>query len=208
MTLSANDVRGALGRMKRSGQRIFGSDLHKFALKKPLALSEIARFERQYNVQLPADYKDFLANIGNGGAGPYYGIFELGKMDGIGTALQSWSENNGIIGTLAEAFPLTVAWNDVAAMPAEAEPGSEELETFERWYWDSSRVNGAMPICHLGCAQRIWLVLTGAEAGHLWRDDRTDYGGLYPVTLADGARATFSSWYRHWLENPLVVVNR
>ena len=65
----------------------------------------------------------------------------------------------------------------------------------------SKLVSGAVPICHEGCALRIWLVVTGEQAGKLWEDGRSEYTGLRPVWLSDGFSATFSEWYKEWLDN-------
>jgi hypothetical protein len=35
----------------------------------------------------------------------------------------------------------------------------------------------------------------GEESGNVWFDGRADYSGLSPVSLKNGSRATFSSWY-------------
>jgi hypothetical protein len=78
-----------------------------------------------------------------------------------------------------------------------------QYEEFEKRYWDSSLVNGAIPICEIGYALRIWVVLTGALAGHLWRDGRADNSGLTPLQVADGSMATFSVWYVEWLEDAI-----
>ena len=56
-----------------------------------------------------------------------------------------------------------------------------ELEAFDNIYWNPKQVNGAIPICHQGCAYRNWLVITGAEAGNVWEDLRADEKGLRPV---------------------------
>ena len=48
-------------------------------------------------------------------------------------------------------------------------------------YWNATQVNGAIPICHLGCCLRQWLVVTGPEAGNVWDDVRADYAGFKPV---------------------------
>jgi hypothetical protein len=82
----------------------------------------------------------------------------------------------------------------------------EAMDKFEKRYWSSSLMNGAIPICHEGCALRIWLVVAGEEAGDLWHDRRADYRGLSPVTLKNGSRATFSSWYSEWLEDCLALL--
>jgi hypothetical protein len=67
-------------------------------------------------------------------------------------------------------------------------------------------VNGAIPICHEGCALRVWLVVTGREAGFLWEDRRSDYGGLRRQHLADGSSATFARWYGEWLNSYLATL--
>jgi hypothetical protein len=62
---------------------------------------------------------------------------------------------------------------------------------------------GAIPICHLGCALRQWLVITGPEAGNVWCDDRADRGGLYPLQQGRLKRVSFLKWYRSWLNGAL-----
>jgi hypothetical protein len=80
----------------------------------------------------------------------------------------------------------------------------KQNDEFERkYYFDTSRVNGAIPICTEGCALRTWLVLTGDQAGRLWYDGRADCKGLAPLLLSNGTPATFSPWYTDWLENAL-----
>jgi hypothetical protein len=176
-----------------------------------LAEGDVLAFERGHNVRLPTEYRHFLTAVGNGGAGPYYGIFPLGKMDGLGGSIESWTE--GFIGVLAEPFLFTDDWNDLQEMPSDELRQADEqeyerrLDQFESRYWGSSLMNGAIPICHEGCALRVWLVVTGPQAGHLWHDGRSDYSGLKPLRLADGSRATFSTWYGEWLEDALRQVS-
>jgi hypothetical protein len=207
--LDPSQVRSAMQRLSALKPAIFGVEGHQFVLNAPLSEAEVLAFENQHRVPLPADYRDFVRQIGNGGAGPYYGILPLGCMDGASAGLQSWSERDGLLGVLSESFPHRDAWNDLSGMPAEELTHTNQheyerrLEAFEKSYWASERVNGALPICHMGCALRIWLVVSGEEMGHLWRDGRADDTGLSPLPLKDGSRATFSSWYREWLEEVL-----
>jgi hypothetical protein len=120
-----------------------------------------------------------------------------------------WQENDGLIGILSAPFPLEEEWNDLSEMPAEDMAGQEQsaydrqMCLFERKYWRSQLVNGAVPICHEGCAIRIWLVVAGTQAGRLWEDKRSECGGLKPLRLADGSLATFASWYDEWLNRCL-----
>jgi len=47
------------------------------------------------------------------------------------------------------------------------------------------------------------LVVTGEEAGYLWRDGRAENSGLSPLFLRDASKAQFSSWYLEWLQDSL-----
>lgn len=58
-------------------------------------------------------------------------------------------------------------------------------------------IDGAFPICHMGCAILIWLIVTGPEAGNVWMDDRSSDGGWMPLRL------TFLRWYERWIEKSL-----
>lgn len=116
-----------------------------------------------------------------------------------------------MVGKLNEPFSLREAWNDLSEMPMEDLRKTNEaeywrkLEDFDKKYRNPSRMNGAIPICHKGCALRVWLVVTGQDSGQMWEDHRADYSGLSPLVLKDGSRATFSSWYDEWLEEALRI---
>jgi hypothetical protein len=208
-TLDATRVAECLRRLATAKTDIFGANGHHFLLNSPLAESDVLAFEQRHNIRLPAGYRHFLIAIGNGGAGPYHGLFPLGMMDDMGNKLKQWREDDGFVGLLSEPFSLTDEWNDVQGMPSDELFETDErtyekqLDQFDKRYFDSALVNGAIPICHEGCALRIWLVLTGEQAGRIWRDGRADHAGLKPVQLADGSAATFSLWYGEWLEDAL-----
>ena len=208
--LDAAYVSESLRYLSVANPDIFGGDGHAFQLNPPLKEAECCAFEQHHNVSLPAEYRHFLTALGNGGAGPFYGVFPLGKMDApVGGGLQTWSENDGLVGALSLPFMLADEWNDLQGMPSDELRDTDEKEferqfdQFEERYFNTSLVNGAIPICHKGCALRIWLVVTGGQAGHLWHDGRSDYTGITPLRLADGSLATFSLWYGEWLEEAL-----
>ncbi len=41
-------------------------------------------------------------------------------------------------------------------------------------------LDGAIPLATEGCALHEWLVVSGPEAGTVWRDARADFAGLHP----------------------------
>lgn len=203
MATDIDSIRKSLDRCRKARPQpaVFGAGSHLFRLNAPIPESRVAQFESQHEVALPEDYRRFIIDLGNGGAGPYYGIFKLGEMDDCFNH-KPWKENDGFIGKLAEPFPHTEAWNDLHAYPEEKDDEDAyevELDAFDKVYWDSKNVNGAIPICHQGCAYRNWLVVTGPEAGNVWVDLRVDYKGLVPVNLKSGRRAGFLEWYYEWL---------
>jgi len=173
-----------------------------------LSEADVIAFEQEHRVTLPDDFRQFLTSVGNGGAGPFYGVFRLGEMDD-GFGYRRWQEGDGVVGNLSQPFPFQEEWNDLSTMPPkellEEDPSEYDRQTeiFEKVYWDASLVNGTFPICHEGCALRVLLVVSGAAAGYLWEDRRSEYGGLEPLRLTDGSFATFAGWFEEWLESSL-----
>lgn len=191
---------------------VFGSQAHGFHTYPTLSEKAVGKFEARHRVTLPPEYRGFLIHVGNGGAGPAYGLFKLGEMDD-GFDYKTWTENDGFVGVLSLPFPHTGPWNDLSEEPVYDESRADDPEwedAYERqrdaWedrvYWNPANVNGAIPICHLGCALRQWLVVTGSEAGNVWDDRRADHGGLKPVRRS-GRRVKFLRWYRSWLDGAL-----
>lgn len=207
--LDPASVRHSLAQRSNRSRRVFGAEHHGFQLNPVLSESEVSAFEKSHSITLPRDYRQFLMDIGNGGAGPYYGVFPLGMMD-HGHDLSLWKEGDGFIGNLSKPFPLKESWNDLSALPNPDLEGTNPLEyqrlfaAWEKDHFDPHLLDGAFPICHMGCALRVWLIVTGEQAGRLWRDGRTDDSGLSPVLRKDGQAATFSTWYLDWLEEPLL----
>lgn len=171
MSIDHNAIREALSILRSSLDKVtvFASDSHKFVMNPVASGTQIAEFESQHGVQLPRDYRDFLLHVGNGGAGPCYGVFALGEMDdGWGQA--SWDSES--VGNLAQPFPHSEPWNDQEGAPVYDQNNVEEYDhlliEFEKKYYSTELVNGAIPICHRGCAYRYWLVVTGQERGNIW----------------------------------------
>jgi hypothetical protein len=195
-------------RNSKKALRLFGAAAHGYRMNAPLSEGELAAFETKHGVALPEDYREFLLRVGNGGAGPYYGVFKLGEMDD-GFGFGPWGD---FVGDLSKPFPHTEAWNDLTGAPpdfvgAEDSPEEEEyyrqMDEFQEKYFSGGIMNGAIPICHMGCALRLWLIVTGPEKGNIWEDNRADEAGIKPLHTATQQRVTFYEWYRAWLDEAL-----
>lgn len=81
----------------------FGARRHRYAFGPVLAEREVREYEERHSFRFPAAYRDFLLTVGNGGAGPYYGLF---RHDG---SEANWLPRRGPAriepGSLARPFP-------------------------------------------------------------------------------------------------------
>lgn len=201
------DIRRHIDRLRRNRNKIkvFGADGHLFRIKPRATKDRVRRFEERFEVSLPADYRGFLIEVGNGGAGPFYGIHRLGEMDGVKLDEPWLDRHKEYVGWPATRFPYTEPWNDRSGRPDPDQVSEDEyerqLDEFEKRYW--TPIDGAFPICHVGCAIRVLLVLTGPEAGQLWQDDRASDNGIYPLAGKSGERLTFGAWYQAWLDDAM-----
>jgi hypothetical protein len=190
------------------GLNAFGANAHEYKLNPPIALKELEGFESEHRIKLPEDFREFLLTVGNGGAGPYYGLFPLGFFDGSGHALESWKAGDGFAGRLNEKFPHAGAWNfaeEEFEPPEFTNDDDEELwhNNQDCRYWAPHLVDGSFPICHQGCAYRNLLVVSGPERGNIWLDARAGDGGITPVSAHSNQRVTFLEWYCSWLQSAL-----
>jgi hypothetical protein len=133
--------------------RVFGANRHQYKLNSPLTETELQAFEQKYQVKLPVDYRLFLKNIGNGGAGPFYGLETL-EESARGCKLNT-------------PFPFTKATELYS---------EKEMEAWNNWWDDYS---GVLEICHQGCATYSYLVVNGPTYATIW-EGRED---LYPTGL-------------------------
>ncbi|HLP91298.1 MAG TPA: SMI1/KNR4 family protein [Nostocaceae cyanobacterium] len=189
---------------------IFGAESHGYQSNPCLKDAEIQAFERKYNIDLPRDYRQFLLEVGNGGAGPGYGLYKiLGTGSDNEVAATPYQNNFDI---LSRPFSFTTAWNNL------------ELPVNE--YLDNKLLQGALTIANYGCGIYALLVITGDQKGQIWIDDRTNDSGIYPASLNfcryfhnfdldeflpegdDDQPLGFYDWYDNWLNQSLEQVKQ
>ncbi|WP_327645637.1 SMI1/KNR4 family protein [Micromonospora zamorensis] len=207
-----SDVRERLARLAAAPSAVdaFESSGHGWQLEPPMRAEELAEAEAQLQVELPGEYRSFLLEAGRGGAGPTYGLFPMRRTNG------RWQwEGDGAnltdLDTLGQPFPHVVAFNpadDLPEPPDEANyPSVDEFNAAEDEYWEQhdaivfkpEHSIGLLYLCHLGCALREALVISGPARGQMWADDTADGGGFRPLLDDDGTPLDFARWYRRWL---------
>lgn len=187
------------------GFTIFGSESHRYRIGPPLPDKQVAEFERELGIELPADYRSFVTTVGNGGAGPGYGLTPL--EEAVGYARREDERNDaarrGGGSRAAQPFPLD--WPLL---------GPDELNAYT-----GPDFTGVINLGGYGCGIDPHLVVSGTEHGHVWILDLPSDGGVYPFTIAEmgnlhdpsrgypetfeettfATRVSFTQWYEDWL---------
>ncbi len=206
-----SDVPGRLARLAAhpGAAKVFGAMAHRWRLEPPLTAAELAEVETRLRVRLPGGYRSFLLQAGRGGAGPAYGLFPLRPAGGA----WGWHGDGAELtdpATLADPFPHTRAFTPVSPLPDppdEADyPTDDAFAAAEEAYDELCRAveleyqPGLLYLCHLGCAYREALVVSGPARGQMWADDTAGDGPIHPLLEPSGERVGFARWYRRWLD--------
>lgn len=85
MTPENERIIGKLDRLRASDPKclLFGVETHRYRLGEQLSAALVKSAEKEYGIVLPDDYAAFLTEVGNGGAGPGYGLQRFGFVPSI-----------------------------------------------------------------------------------------------------------------------------
>ncbi|ASO21041.1 hypothetical protein FHR81_002010 [Actinoalloteichus hoggarensis] len=158
----------------------FGAKNHEYTLNAPSTESTVAAFEAEHGITLPDGYRRFLLEVGDGGAGPSYGLLRL--SDAYAEVSDSFP------GALREPSPFV--------------PGAEYGEDWWDDFWGPDDrpdpLQGTLAVVHHGCADYTQLVVTGPGRGRLVNVNLD--GSVPPYVLED---RDFLDWYERWLDELL-----
>ncbi|RZU44026.1 SMI1/KNR4 family protein SUKH-1 [Streptomyces sp. BK022] len=159
------------------GMERFGADTHRYRLRPPLAEREIRAFETAHGIELPSQYRSFVAEVGDGPAGPGHGLLPLitprPEADDDWAVDDEWARDR-LPGRLASPFPLT------EPAPGRLGAAAEALTP------------GTLTLADQGCGTYVRLVLNGPRAGEIWLLD-PDWDGF------TAGERDFHRWYTKWL---------
>ena len=197
-------LKSKLSALKRidTGFKIFGTDSHRYELNPTAHEYDLVAFESRFRISLPQGYRQFLLELGNGGAGPYYGLEPI--ENGLLADLDYRDDKDLIDPSMP--FIFEAPWN--LERTEDAAPSDEEYAEFDQEYFDNKWASGLIRICNYGCGVSLNLVVNGPEYGNIWVDDRCNDGGIYPDPYFDQqGRTEFLEWYELWLDRSLNEVS-
>lgn len=200
----------ALGRSPRADV-VFGADHnggHRFSLADPLTSDDLSRLEALLEVRLPEEYRQFLVEVGAGGAGPHYGITTVTH----GRNGWTWPGDTDVtrlkepfggpalthrLAELSQRRPVRGQFPDDGQYSAAvATWNAEEDALFDT----EERTWGAINLSHQGCGYFDWLAVSGPYRGQIWTD------GAAAADDFELASGSFGSWYMSWLVRAEVAV--
>ena len=165
---------------------VFGANSHQYQCNEKAAEQEILAFEQQHGIVLPSGYRLFLKELGNGGAGPDYGVYPLGyRLDEFADGLSS----------LRRPCILNPMMDEEVLIQLNHYFDAEE-EVSETLFLEEQSIlwGGILPIGTPGCIGGHGLVLNGEYAGCVIHVNLVRDWPLFRFYLP------FLDWYEDWLD--------
>ena len=185
----------------------FGALDHEYRLRPVLSEQEIEAFEQEHGLALPADYRQFLSHVGNGGAGPYYGLVPLAAWRPELMLVGSYVEFEGDRPVLVDGKARII---DLGSRPEIDRPADPSRPFLLEGPWprrdsdvlpakDAHPLDGCTLLSEIGDGYQCFLVITGPRAGEVWED--FTHGEAFEAIRPTGS--TFLTWYEQWIDTTI-----
>lgn len=181
-----------------SKYELFGSSRHKYKLNPPITESYVRSVEKKYGFILPEDYFRFITEVGDGGAGPDYGITPF--MEFLAKGRDSYAERyyESYRHSLANPFMprqmMADEVDDYAIATKEAyEQSPERYFIYEKTDAnDFCHMDGFFVLGTHGCQWDFGIITSGERRGQVFD---TDNEGAYGFVSRN-----FDEFYQNWLD--------
>lgn len=185
-----------------SGFELFGTKTHRYRLNPPVPEDFVRDVEEKCGFTLPEDYRRFITRVGDGGAGPYYGIEPFRDFWKRGyfqeNRLAEWYRQ-GYRQGLARPFSVRPMEPEEAGRYGFSQEGylehperyyvwvEQEDEYNERWSTEGFFLLGTE-----GCQWDFGIILNGEKRGRVFT---TDNEGAFALDAH-----SFNEFYSQYLE--------
>ena len=156
--------------------QIFGARSHHWQFGKPADMQEIRAFEKEMHISLLEPLVRYLTELGDGGAGPDYGIYSLEEMRKYNPSLRQTAK----LPVMLDHSMTNAQWSDFAQkyealddiintdhLAAYTKEQQERLFQEER-DMELSLIAGGVFIGTPGCTMNTILMCRGAAAGEVF----------------------------------------
>ena len=166
-------------------RKVFGANTHQYNLNPVLSLDDVQAYQKKYHVVLPSEYVFLITQVGNGGAGPYYGIYPLDlnqpRPENLGTPFitsrltqQQWT---------GKLMPISCENEDLEDCPDDL---YEQIE--------AEVLQGLYPVGTQGCSYETMVTAQGEETNRVFYVD-VDWSYENPPY---DTQMPFLKWYENF----------
>lgn len=167
--------------------KVFGAKDHKYVLQNPISFEELEKIEKKYKIYLPDEYVAFITCLGNGGAGPDYGLYSLQK------AIDETDKDTDISKT--SLFTSNKRLKEFMDKNNKVSGADEQFCDFSKVF------NGTMEINTEGCTFRNNIILNGCNAGKVIAICWDTIEEEIETFNCKKELVNFLDWYEKWLDD-------
>ncbi len=197
------EVKRILEQARRIDPRLemFGASNHQYRLGLPVDLTFVRSIEEEYHFQFPEDYVQFITEVGDGGAGPGYGLYPFGYYS---TEAESTKETKTReiylhgLGRELQLLPVDPEWLENFCISKEDYKKNPE-KYFQgsrgSFNWHNDVLYGPYGFFHLGtygCWRDFGLITAGERRGQVFIHDTE---GAFELEAS-----SFQAFYQDWLD--------
>jgi hypothetical protein len=160
----------------------------------PIDPATLEAIEAKWKLRLPAEYRDYVLRIENGGLGPDYGIAPLDEHGGMPRPPKRKGKNVKAAPPPDPNRPFLLTERfDVLDAKRKRRPFPVPQGT--------NPYDGCVMLADHGCGYFTFLVVNGPKAGEVWCDYTAAMEDAYVSPLG----VSFLAWYEEWLDGALVA---
>ena len=180
---------------------INGVDSHQYRLNPPVDPAFVRAAEEEYHFRFPEDYVQFITEVGDGGAGPGYGLYPFGYYrTEVKSAKEAKARETYLhgLGRELQLLPIEPEWvEDFCISKEEYKKNSEKYFRGNRgsFDWHNGILYGPYGFFHLGtygCGRDFGLITAGERYGQVFIYDTE---GAFEL-----AASSFQAFYQDWLD--------
>ncbi len=180
---------------------MFGVADHQYRLGSPVDLAFVRTIEEAYHFRFPEDYVQFITEVGDGGAGPGYGLYPFGYYC---TEVESTKEAKAReiylrgLGRELKLLPIESEWlEDFCISKEEYEKNPEKYFQGGKgsFNWDNDTPYGFFHLGTYGCWRDFGLITAGERYGQVFIHNTE--GGF------ELEARSFQEFYQDWLNSIL-----
>ena len=176
---------------------INGAARHRYRLSPPVDLAFVRAVEEEYHFQFPEDYVQFITEVGDGGAGPGYGLCSFGfYRTEAKSSRDAKMRDSYLCGLSREPLLLPLEPDDLEEFcisEKEFKQNPEKYFAAGSYNLDNDTPHGFFHLGTYGCAKDYGLITAGERRGQVF--------SCNIESVFELEAGSFQAFYQDWLDS-------